>query len=239
MKHSAVMAPTTRSGGRGDERRDHELGIGANGASEPGISKKGLDGRTKPQKPLTRILAGAPVDPAAHGTDVSCGQGGFPSGRVDLAGHAGGQDESFRSGGAGVQADPWAGGGGQSHEWLQGCGGGQDGHEAAGGAGGAAGAGVAMWRADPRVQSQGCAQQQIGAGQALGGGGARMVGMGGNFGDGGGQIQPPAGLHGATGGFGWVEGGMAVTSGNMACAAQPQAGYGCPQAGTMKFFSAR
>ena len=133
MKHSAVMAPTTRSGGRGDERRDHELGIGANGASEPGISKKGLDGRTKPQKPLTRILAGAPVDPAAHGTDVSCGQGGFPSGRVDLAGHAGGQDESFRAGGAGVQADPWAGGGGQSHEWLQGCGGGQDGHEAAGG----------------------------------------------------------------------------------------------------------
>ena len=134
MKDSAVMAPTTRSGGRGDERRDHELGIGANGASEPGISKKGLDGRTKPQKPLTRILAGVPVGPAAHGTDVSCGQGGFPSGRVDLAGHAGGQDESFRSGGAGVQADPWAGGGGQSHEWLQGCGGGQDGHEAAGGA---------------------------------------------------------------------------------------------------------
>ena len=128
-------------------------------ADEPGFLKKGLEGRTRQQKPLTRILAGVPVDPAAHGTDASCGQGGFASGRVDLAGHAGGQTESFRSGGAGVQADPWAGGGGQSHEWLR--------HEAAGGAGGAAGAGVAMWRADPRVQSQGCAQQQIGAGVSI------------------------------------------------------------------------
>ena len=150
MKHSAVRATTASAASAGGERRDHELGDGANGADEPGFLKKGLEGRTRQQKPLTRILAGAPVDPAAHGTDVSCGQGGFPSGRVDLAGHAGGQDESFRSGGAGVQADPWAGGGGLSHEWLQGCGGGQGGHEAAGGAGGAAGAGVAVLRAGPR-----------------------------------------------------------------------------------------
>ena len=62
------MAPTTRSGGRGDERRDHELGDGANGASEPGALKKGLDGRAKQQKPLTRALAGAAVEPAASGT---------------------------------------------------------------------------------------------------------------------------------------------------------------------------
>ena len=96
MKHSAVMAPTTRSGGRGDERRDHELGVGADGAGEPGFLKKGSEGRTRQQKPLTRNLAGVLEGPAAHGTEASCGQGGFASDRVELAGHAGGQAESFR-----------------------------------------------------------------------------------------------------------------------------------------------
>ena len=58
MKHSAVRATTASAASAGGERRDHELGDGANGADEPGFLKKGLEGRTRQQKPLTRILPG-------------------------------------------------------------------------------------------------------------------------------------------------------------------------------------
>ena len=83
MKHSAVMAPTTRSGGRGDERRDHELGDGANGADEPGFLKKGLEvGRfLGPAHPTGCV-------PGARGAFIPVGLG-VPSHPCRLAGSAG------------------------------------------------------------------------------------------------------------------------------------------------------